>query len=293
MENQEKEHGDTSHDEVSTDAAASSEQSTSEDIVDRFMKETAVERTLNARTRLVRDFNAKTKRKGRNRSGGRNSLSARQRNKLIAKQKRAQRRSLSAKETSTRKFQAEKLREKLVAAGTEQHHDMPVRTLLQWLAVPMDVGQEVDRTEASRTLLKWSAGADSNLSDPLSALLRVPRRQKGPIASDDTSALGRPLRAIVISDTHGFEAAFAKLPNPEAPVPEATDKTNPDKKSDHHLLPDADILIHCGDFAANGSRMRQRESIRMLDSFFAYQKHIKHKIVVRGNHEYVYITVFL
>lgn len=262
------------------DTTASNEQTPAEDLVDIFLKETAVERTLNARSRLVRDFNSKTKRRGRNRSGGRNSLSARQRNKLIAKQRRAQRHSQFAIATSTRKLQAERLREKLVAAGTEQNHDMPVRTLLQWLSVPIDVGRQIDRSEATSTLLKWSAGADDNLNDPLSALLHVPRRQKGPIAADETK--GRPLRAVVISDTHGFEAALAKLPNPEAPVP---DETISDKKDAQYLLPDADVLVHCGDFAANGSRMRQRESIRRLDSFFAHQKHIKHKIIVRGNHD--------
>jgi len=256
----------------------------SDDIIDTFMKETAVERTLSARSRLVTDFNAKTKRNGRNKSGGRNRMSHRQRNKLIAKQRRARKHSENKIAQTARKNQAEQLRENLLAAGAEQANEAPVRTLLEWLAIPMessDIGfvESSRSSDASDTLLWWSAGSDNNGKDPLAALLHVPRRQKGPVAPDGTSP--RPLRAVVISDTHGFEAALAKMPNPEAPVPE----DGIVEENSHWLLPDADVLIHCGDFAANGSRMRQRESIRKLDSFLAHQKHIKHKIVVRGNHD--------
>jgi len=255
-----------------------------EDIIDTFMKETAVERTLHARSRLVRDFNAKTKRKnGRNKSGGRNRMSNRQRNKLIAKQRRSRNHSDNKIAQTARKDQAEKLRENLLAAGAEEANEAPVRTLLSWLAIPMDVADtgfdESSRpADASSTLLRWSAGSDNNGKDPLSALLHVPRRQTGPVAPETS----RPLRAVVISDTHGFEAALAKMPNPEAVIPDVDVETG---ENAHYLLPDADVLIHCGDFAANGSRMRQRESIRKLDGFFAHQKHIKHKIVVRGNHD--------
>lgn len=255
-----------------------------EDIIDAFMKETAVERTLNARSRLVTDFNAKTKKNGRSKSGGRNRISNRQRNKLIAKQRRARKHSENKIAQTARKDQAEKLRENLLAAGAEQANEAPVRTLLRWLAVPMDISDigfdESSRlSDASDTLLRWSAGSDNNGKDPLAALMHVPRRQKGPVAPDEMSP--RPLRAVVISDTHGFEAALAKMPNPEAPIPKGVE-TN---ENSHYLLPEADVLIHCGDFAANGSRMRQRESIRKLDSFLCAQKHIKHKIVVRGNHD--------
>ena len=49
-----------------------------------------------------------------------------------------------------------------------------------------------------------------------------------------------PLRVVVISDTHGFEGALARF--------------HSKLHSDDFLLPQADILLHCGDFAASGSR---------------------------------------
>ena len=275
---------DDSESTIAAQSIETNEEDKAEDIIDTFMKETAVERTLNARSRLVRDFNAKAKKKnGRNKSGGRNRMSNRQRNKLIAKQRRARKHSDNKIAQTARKDQAEKLRENLLAAGSEEANEAPVRTLLSWLAIPMDVADtgfdESSRpTDASSTLLRWSAGSDNSGKDPLSALLHVPRRQTGPVAPETS----RPLRAVVISDTHGFEAALAKMPNPEAVIPDVDVEAG---ENAHYLLPDADVLIHCGDFAANGSRMRQRESIRKLDGFFAHQKHIKHKIVVRGNHD--------
>jgi len=52
----------------------------------------------------------------------------------------------------------------------------------------------------------------------------------------------------------------------------------------HHMLvlPPADILIHCGDFSVKGSF----PSIFRFRDFLIAQKHIKHKIVIPGNHEF-------
>jgi len=51
----------------------------------------------------------------------------------------------------------------------------------------------------------------------------------------------------------------------------------------HHMivLPPADILIHCGDFSTRGNIF----SIFRFRDFLQAQKHIKHKIVIPGNHE--------
>lgn len=70
------------------------------------------------------------------------------------------------------------------------------------------------------------------------------------------------LRMVVLSDTHGYESQFLKYAN--------------DKSGSFAKLPDADVLIHCGDFFAPG---------RHLDAFFAAQTHIPTHIVVRGNHD--------
>jgi Icc-related predicted phosphoesterase len=71
----------------------------------------------------------------------------------------------------------------------------------------------------------------------------------------------KPLRLIVLSDTHGMEQQL--LP----PLQEQ--------------LPAADVLIHCGDFWGGGSVRKHHH----LDSFLAAQTHIPIKLVVRGNHD--------
>ena len=45
-------------------------------------------------------------------------------------------------------------------------------------------------------------------------------------------------------------------------------------------IPEADVLIHCGDFSNQG----KEEEISEFVSFFASQPH-KHKLLVSGNHE--------
>ncbi|KAI0296858.1 Metallo-dependent phosphatase-like protein [Russula brevipes] len=47
-------------------------------------------------------------------------------------------------------------------------------------------------------------------------------------------------------------------------------------------LPDADILIHAGDFTNYGAV----EEARDFDAWLGEQTHIQHRIVVQGNHEY-------
>jgi len=54
---------DDSESTIAAQSIETNEEDKAEDIIDTFMKETAVERTLNARSRLVRDFNAKAKKK--------------------------------------------------------------------------------------------------------------------------------------------------------------------------------------------------------------------------------------
>jgi predicted phosphodiesterase len=66
--------------------------------------------------------------------------------------------------------------------------------------------------------------------------------------------LSHPLQLIVLSDTHGLEH---QLPA---------------------LLPDAHVLIHCGDYTGN-----QYEN--NLDAYLAQQSHIPLQWVLRGNHD--------
>lgn len=70
------------------------------------------------------------------------------------------------------------------------------------------------------------------------------------------------LRFVVISDTHG--------------------RTGSD-----FVLPEGDILIHCGDFSMKGSPDEIRSFIASLSHW-----HFRHKIVIAGNHEYSFDADF-
>ena len=69
---------------------------------------------------------------------------------------------------------------------------------------------------------------------------------------------------VCVSDTHGFE-----------------DQLPP--------LPEGDLLIHCGDFAPDGSERARSAALRRFDEWLAEQPH-EVKIVVRGNHDPRYVT---
>ena len=102
------------------------------------------------------------------------------------------------------------------------------------------------------------------------SVLTVPRRFQDGSQDHGDIAPSTLFRIVTISDTHGYEhELFAHSRNSEMP----------------HLLPPADVLIHCGDFAGRGSRNTKLRSRRRLDDFLAAQKHIPIKIVIRGNHD--------
>ena len=99
--------------------------------------------------------------------------------------------------------------------------------------------------------------------DPLGSTLNVPLH--GLQNSKDDSL--PPLRIVVISDTHGFEGALAKFADPTSEENLSPDESLFQKilQGDEFLLPPADVLLHCGDFAASGSRKTQRTAARRLD----------------------------
>jgi len=118
-----------------------------------------------------------------------------------------------------------------------------------------------------------------NKWDPLSSTLNVPLREG--IQKNDARLL--PLRIVVISDTHGFEGGLSTFSDERKPLSEGHHPSR--LHNDDFLLPRADVLIHCGDFAASGSRKTQREASRRLDEFLARQTHIPDKVIVQGNHD--------
>ena len=113
--------------------------------------------------------------------------------------------------------------------------------------------------------------------DPLGSTINIPLRKKDIQSSESLP----PLRIVVISDTHGFEGALARFDEKSSADGGQSSKIH----SDGYLFPQADVLLHCGDFAASGSRKTQRQAARRLDDFLARQTHIPEKIVIQGNHD--------
>ena len=106
-----------------------------------------------------------------------------------------------------------------------------------------------------------------------SKIVRVFRRRRRPpattsrplVAPASVQQPSRPLRLVVISDTHGYEDQFVNFCEQHQ------------QTADFAKLPDADVLIHAGDFMGNASLN--------LDDFLAAQTHIPRKLVVMGNHD--------
>lgn len=113
--------------------------------------------------------------------------------------------------------------------------------------------------------------------DPLGSTINIPLRKKDMQRNESLP----PLRIVVISDTHGFEGALARFDENSPAEGGQSSKIH----SDEYLFPQADVLLHCGDFAASGSRKTQRLAARRLDDFLARQTHIPEKIVIQGNHD--------
>ena len=87
------------------------------------------------------------------------------------------------------------------------------------------------------------------------------------------------VRLVVISDTHGMEEQmFAQLTGDDASVATGEGRSTA-------ALPAGDVLIHCGDWQADGAARRHGSTA--LDAWLAAQPH-PHKLVVRGNHDAMY-----
>ena len=178
-------------------------------------------------------------------------------------------RSYSVESTYERQLLAERLRRRLINAGTKalstDENDMSSivdmilnakrddHMLVNGEAQSVDMNQTLDRDGRSLS----------------SSILTVPRRFY-PKEMDDKNVPSTLLRIITISDTHGYEhELFSHTVGGEKP----------------HLLPPADVLIHCGDFSGSGARKVKIRSKARLDAFLAAQTHIPVIIVLRGNHD--------
>ena len=91
---------------------------------------------------------------------------------------------------------------------------------------------------------------------------------------------GRLARLVVVSDTHGHEAMLT------AAAPSAESAETPELR-----LPAGDVLVHCGDWAADPPRAADGSlpdgwdgGAAALDEWLSRQPH-RSKLVVRGNHD--------
>lgn len=216
------------------------------------------------------------------------NISKAQQNRLYKRRFGRQRNEEMAKAATTRKELATKLQlhiEGLAESSDEEDSDAKsargesdylLQTLLRWFeeereADRADVNSPYDDLDGLPMHVSSCQDEAGNLEsdgswNPLGSVVRAPLRD----SSEETKLA--PLRLVVISDTHGFEGALSKF-----------DENN--QHGSHYLLPQADLLIHCGDFAASGSRKNQRTAARRLDEWLARQTHIPEKLVIKGNHD--------
>jgi len=226
------------------------------------------------------------------------NISKKQQKKLYAKRFSKKRKEDMAEAAMKRKELATKLQRNLERASKVRLNevdesniiDQPrsvqggaelLETLLGWfeerrlMVGNKDIGPILQKAEQNdpTSLLGLNSGqiGSDDKFDPLGSVVAVPLRD----GQDQSGSNVAPLRMVVISDTHGFEGALSKFASEEDGNPHSND----------FLLPHADVLLHCGDFAASGSRKTQRAAARRLDEFLARQTHIPEKIVVKGNHD--------
>lgn len=177
----------------------------------------------------------------------------------------------SAESTYERKLLAERLRRRLDRAGTislptDDDCDLSNIQDILWNAKSAIATNINGETQSTANNVNQSLNRDGRSLS--SSVLTVPRRVynvQSPV--DDTPST--LLRIVAISDTHGYEHELFAHSQGEKP----------------HLLPPAEVLIHCGDFSESGSRKIKMQARARLDAFLAAQTHIPTKIVIRGNHD--------
>jgi hypothetical protein len=179
------------------------------------------------------------------------NISKKQQKRLYKRRFGRQRNEEMAKAAVTRKELATKLQmhlEGLTKAADEEdieicrsargESEYLLHTLLEWFEEErleisgLDDDSPFDELDGLPMHVSSGQDEPGNLEsdgiwNPLGSVVRAPLRD-----STIQSKLA-PLRLVVISDTHGFEGALAKF-----------DRNN--EHSSHYLLPQADLLIHCG-----------------------------------------------
>jgi len=169
--------------------------------------------------------------------------------------------------TYERQLLSERLRRRLAEAGATTSTDYGASSVLNKLTImvkkladnPHQSGQRFNNPDIK---MARNTMDGHELS---SSVLVVSRHRSG------GNPLSRPLRLVVISDTHGCENQLFQY---------VDYNSYGEIELSPYQLPPADILIHCGDFHGHAGSNRNG-----LDNFLAAQTHIPTKIVVRGNHD--------
>lgn len=173
------------------------------------------------------------------------NISKKQQKRLIKRRFGRQRNEEMAKAATTRKELAKKLQNHLENLSAESfgicqsvsgESECLLHTLLGWFEEEHpkcnNIYDDAHHDELEGLPMHRSGGSSGNFEsdgswNPLGSVLRTPLRD----ASLETNLA--PLRLVVISDTHGFEGALAKFDESQ-------------KHTNDYLLPQADLLIHCG-----------------------------------------------
>jgi len=118
--------------------------------------------------------------------------------------------------------------------------------------------------EETKILSNQNDGTDSTTT--LSTTTTTTSKSTYELLNQDHDETHPPLdtiKIVAISDTHGFEQQLTM---------------------NEQLLPDGDVVLHCSDFALDGSYSDEYKGLKAFDLWLAKQPH-KYKIVLRGNHE--------
>ena len=169
---------------------------------------------------------------------------------------------------------AEALRAELLAelpsSAAEADDDAPAAAYAAWVnagASPLASRRAgAVRMSFADDTVPPGRGIDLTHAAPLELDIRAPpplawAPAEAPVLPEDVLGApppdGRPVRIVIVSDTHGYEAQFPPLP-------------------------DGDVLIHGGDFQMDGGGAKASQEA--FDRWLAAQPHAV-KIVVRGNHD--------
>jgi hypothetical protein len=205
-------------------------------------------------------------------------LKSHERELILKRWNEIQHRSRRKEQTGDRVVLAEQLRRQLSDSSSDEELDdaSPAKVFVQYF------NQQYYDGAQSKSPLPQSTIVKATSSSPSSAVTSSSSIEKGPSTME---LLGDPsqnpllgleqLQIVAISDTHGFEGQL---------LTDTQEGSAADSGGFTDILPHGDLLLHLGDFSAEGSSEMEQKGWKALDEWLAKQPH-PIKIVVRGNHD--------